>query len=259
MAYPAEVSELWGEFLTDGASHGHGVELYADSGQLVESVVDFLAAGLAVGAAGVVVATPGHLTEVVDGLAERGHEDPLLFTADAERTLDSLHADGELSEQAFEAVIGGLLDAAEAAAPAQPRVFGEMVDLLCLHGRVDHALALEELWEGLRRRRRFALLCGYRLDVFDPATQAGPLPAICNTHTHVLPAHDARRFDEAVTRALTEVVGPAVTRDIFYVVSRPLRSRRVPVAQDALRWLSTGFPVEAEQVLAAARQYYCAP
>ncbi|HZQ81330.1 MAG TPA: hypothetical protein VFB25_05090 [Gaiellaceae bacterium] len=131
-----------------------------------------------------------------------------------------------------------------------------MVDLLCIGGATEDAIALEELWEELRRRRTFALLCGYQLDVFDAKTQKAPLPEICNVHSHVLPAHDVDRFNRAVTRALTDVLGAPTARDIFYIVNRPLRARRVPVAQDALRWLAASFPASADEVLAAARRYY---
>ena len=50
---------------------------------------------------------------------------------------------------------------------------------------------VEQLWNQLARTRRFSLLCGYELDVFDPQAQAGALQAICRVHSHVLPAHDA--------------------------------------------------------------------
>jgi hypothetical protein len=96
------------------------------------------------------------------------------------------------------------------------------------------------------------------MDVFDAGTQKALLPEICNAHSHVLPAHDLTRFNESVLRALTEVLGAATTRDIYYIVNRPLRARRVPVAQDALRWLAVSFPQSAERVLETARGYYAA-
>lgn len=249
--------DSWGEFLADGQAAGHGVEIYTRDEELVDSVASYLVAGFAVDAPGVVVATPAHAAAISAELERRGlsHEAMLLF-ADAEETLDSLYEEGALSAAAFERVVGGLLDEAQAVTNGAPRAFGEMVDILCERRAVDDAIALEEMWEELRRRRPFSLLCGYRLDVFDAHTQKAPLPEICNVHSHVLPAHDLERFNEAVGRALTEVLGPATTRDIFYIVNRPLRARRVPVAQDALRWLAASFPTTADDVLAAARGYY---
>jgi hypothetical protein len=244
------VREPWEAFLADGAAPGHGVEIYVRDEELVESVVGFLRAGIEADAPGVVVATPEHAEAIL------ARFDGPLLVRDAARTLAALHEDGELSSARFGEVIGGVLDEAAEIAPGAPRVFGEMVDLLCRSGAAEEALALEGLWEELRGRRRFSLLCSYRLDVFDAETQRAPMPGICNAHSHVLPAHDLKRFNDAVARALVEVLGPQTTRDVYYIVERPLRGRRVPVAQDALRWLVSSFPAEATAVLEAARGYY---
>lgn len=250
------MQEPWKDFLGDGAAHGHGVEIYRDDAELVESVASFLAAGFEADAAGVVVARPEHTEAILAAIGERGYGDRPYLVADAAELLESLYEDGDLSATAFDREIGRLLDEAGAAASGTPRAFGEMVDLLCLRNNPTDAIALEELWEELRRRRPFSLLCGYKLDVFDVATQKAPMPEICNVHSHVLPAHDLQRFNDAVARALTDVLGPTTTRDIYYIVDRPRRARRVPVAQDALRWLVASFPAEAGPVLEAARGYY---
>jgi hypothetical protein len=44
-------------------------------------------------------------------------------------------------------------------------------------GLREEAIADEELWNRLARSRRFTLLCGYELDIFDPAAQAAVYPA----------------------------------------------------------------------------------
>lgn len=247
----------WGEFVSDGAAPGHGVEVYARDEELVDTVATFVAAGVAADASAVLVATPAHVAAIVEALERRGLVDPPLIVADAEQTLERILEAG-LEPEPFSEIVGELLDAAEATALGAPRAFGEMVDLLVQRHAIDEAIALEELWEELRRARPFSLLCAYRLDVFDEDAQRAPLPAICNVHSHVLPAHDPSRFDAAVRKALTEVLGPATTRDIYYIVDRPLRARRVPIAQDALRWLAASFPDTAGQVLEAARGYYAA-
>ena len=243
--------EPWDSFLEDGAAPGHGVEIYTRDEELVESVTAFLTAGFEADAAGVVIATPDHVEAIRAAVGASG----TLICADADETLAALFQDGMLSPERFEQIVGGLLDEAQLSRTGAPRAFGEMVDRLRLRGRAE-AMALEELWEEERRRRPFSLLCAYRLDVFDPAMQDGPLQQICNVHSHVMPAHDLPRFNNAVDCALTEVLGPRVTRDVYYIVDRPLRARRVPVAQDALRWLVASFPAEAPEVLAAARGYY---
>ena len=150
-------------------------------------------------------------------------------------------------------MVGGLVDEF---AGRPLRIFGEMVDLLSRRGRVDEAIELEELWNDLQRTRSFSLLCGYRLDVFDSAVQAGPLPSVCRVHSHVLPAHDDARFRSAVERALVDVLGPSKARDVLYIVGGTMRERRVPVAQDALRWVTANMPAQAERILTLARSLY---
>ena len=136
------------------------------------------------------------------------------------------------------------------------RIFGEIVDLLSRQGRVDDALALEALWNDLQLTRNFSLLCGYGLDIFDPSVQAGPLPSVCRVHSHVLPAHDDARFRNAVERALVDVLGPTKARDVLYIVGGTMREKRVPVAQDALRWVTANMPAQAERILTLARSLY---
>jgi len=251
----------WDRFVSGQDPSGHGAEIYTDADELAQSAALFLATGFEAGEAGLIVATAEHASAIVDALADRGWSaqaidaSARLLIADAENTLESITVDGRPSAEAFERVIGGLVDDL---AGGPLRIFGEMVDLLTRRGQVDEAIELEELWNGLQRTRRFSLLCGYRLDVFDSAVQAGPLPSVCRVHSHVLPAHDDARFRNAVDRALIEVLGPSQARDVLYIVGGTLREKRVPVAQDALRWVTANMPAQAERVLALARSLYAA-
>jgi hypothetical protein len=136
------------------------------------------------------------------------------------------------------------------------RVFGEMVDLLCVRGRQDAAFALEDMWNDLGRRRSFSLLCGYHLDVFDRESQARTLPQVCRMHSHVLPAPDPARLQRAVDLALEEVLGASEAGKVYVVVGRQLRADRVPTAQVLLMWISENMPALAERVLASARARY---
>ena len=249
----------WDRFVSGQDPSGHGAEIYSDDDELAQSVALFLATGFEAGEAGLVAATPEHVAAIADALAARGWSadrigsSAQLLISDAESTLESILVDGRLSAEAFERVIGGLVDEF---AGRPLRIFGEMVDLLSRRGQVDEAIELEELWNGLQRTRSFSLLCSYRLDVFDSAVQAGPLPSVCRVHSHVLPAHDAARFGSAVERALVDVLGPSKARDVLYIVGGTMRERRVPVAQDALRWVTANMPAQAERILTLARSLY---
>jgi hypothetical protein len=259
------VSRTWTGFLRGVPEPAHGVELYADLDDLAESVAGFLAAGFYDNEPAVVVARPEHLVRFEEALAASGWTRAeidargLLVVADAEATLDGLLDGGRPSPEAFERVVGGLLDLADALAPGRRvRVFGEMVDVLSERGSPEAAVALEELWNELARKRRFTLLCGYRLDPFDLAAQTGLLPRICRAHSHVRPAHDHERFSRAVDQALTEVLGRTQAGRVYYLVDAG-HDERVPASQLALMWVGANMPVLAERVFAAARTHYAAP
>lgn len=253
------MADPWGAFLAAGDSAAaHGVEIYRRDEDLVDTAATFLANGIVEGAPGIVVATSSHATAISRELAARGHDGSRLVFLDAHQALEEFVVDDAVSQAAFDRVLGGLLDLARRIGPGRIRLFGEVVGLLCERGERQAALAVEQLTEEALAQRPFAVLCGYRLDVFDPDLQRELVPAICNVHTNVLPAHDLPRFSLAVERALGEVLGPDRARDVYYVVDRPLRAQRVPVAQDALRYVTASFPSEAEAVLSTARGYYAA-
>jgi hypothetical protein len=253
-------NDAWADFLRGSAPSGHAVQIYADASELAASVSTYLAAGFDAGEPAVVVATPEHLTLFMAGLAAAGWREAriersgLLAVADAAEALAAIMAGFDMpSAQAFDEVIGGLLDRFP---NAQVRAFGEMVDLLCARGQPDAAIALEELWNDLGRRRRFSLLCGYRLNVFDRASQAGTLPDVCRSHSHVLPAPDPARLQRAVDQALEEVLGAAEAGKVYVLVGQQIRADRVPMPQVLLMWVSENMPALAERVLASARARY---
>jgi hypothetical protein len=242
----------------------HSVRVYRDSDELADTVVEYLVAGFETGTPAVLVATPEHRTLFMDGFAARGWDAGriakrgLLFDADAEATLAAIMQGGEApSAEAFGSVVGGLLDEAARRFPVRvPNAFGEMVDLLAHAGRAEAAMALEELWNDLGRRRRFSLLCGYRLDLFDRKAQAGLLPHVCGAHSHVMPTGDPERFARAVDLALDEVLGPIEAGKVYVLVGREAREARVPLAQLVLMWVSGNMPVLADRILGSARAHY---
>ena len=252
----------WTDFVL-GQSAGHAVQVYADLDELAGSVAAYLAAGFEAGEPAVVVATREHVTRFAEQLAAAGWDEQkiqanrLLILADAEATLAQF-TDGELpSAPAFESVIGGLLDqVAERFSCTRIRAFGEMADLLSERGQTEAAVKLEQLWNELARRRNFSLLCGYRVDVFDRATQVGLLPHVCAEHSHVLPAADPDRLSRAVDLALEEVLGSTDAGKVYLLVGERIREARVPVAQLVLMWVSANMPGLADRILASARTHY---
>jgi DcmR-like sensory protein len=257
------MAPTWTEFLRGHSHSAHAVEIYAEIGDLASSVASYLSAGFEGGEPALVVATEDHLSKFLEALASVGWDTEridghgLLLTADADATLAAFMSGASPSAAQFEWAVGGLLDRLQKRFPdCRIRAFGEMVDVLCERGQPAAALALEELWNDLARRRDFSLLCGYHLDVFDRASQVWPLPALCRLHSRVLPAHDSERLARAVDRALAEVLGPAEAGKVYVVAGEQAREDRVPLAQHALMWVSANMPVLADRILATARQHY---
>ena len=262
--YDRRISSTFSDLPSDGPNV-HAAEIYTEPRDLVDSVAAFLGAGIGSGAPGLVLATPEHVTLFREALHASGwdarslEDSGVLVVADAETTLDSIMEGGRPPPEAFRAVLGGLLDRAEAAAPGGvPRIFGEMVDLLSKRGQPSSAIALEVLWNSLAVERRFALLCGYELDVFDREAQTGPLPNVCRLHSHVRPASNYARFARAVDSALDEVLGRAEAGKIYVLLSAEIRAARVPLAQLILMWVSENMPALSSSILSRAKMYYAA-
>lgn len=258
--------QSWGDFLKVAGARAHGVQVYGDAADLAESVASYLAAGFERGQPGVLVATPEHLSLFADRLGARGwaleeaEGAGLVVLADAEETLASIVGPNGLERGRFEHVVGGLLDRVEHGPDDRPaRVFGEMVDLLCRREQADAADELERLWNALAEQRRFSLLCGYRLDVFDSRAQTETLPNICREHSHVLPARNYPRFARAVDNALREVLGPNQAATVYVLVSREAGHDQIPLAQSILMWVSRHLPQQSSQILASARTHYARP
>jgi hypothetical protein len=252
--------DAWNDFLVGRKPHGHAAHVYGELGELAESVSAYLTVGFELGEPAVLIARPEHLSEFMASLAGSGWDQAridragLLTVADAAETLGAIMDGGNTpSKRVFEEKLGGLLDLFPG---RHVRAFGEMVDLLSRDGRIEAAIALEELWNDLRRRRDFSLLCGYHLNVFDRAAQAGVLPDVCRTHSYILPALDPPRLTRAVDQALEEVLGAAEAGKVYVLVGQELRSDRIPMAQVLLMWVSANMPALAERVLASARARY---
>jgi hypothetical protein len=252
------VSLTWTE-----AQAAHAAQIYTESDELAESVAAYFAAGFEAGEPAILVATATHTSLVLERLAAAGWDAKridglgLLVRVDADATLEQI-MDGPLpADAAFERMATGLLDELASRFPeTRVRIYGEMVDVLCRRGQQSAAVALEQLWNRLARTRNFALLCGYRLDVFDRQAQVDTLRSVCNLHTHVAPSADTDRLAHAVDDALVGVLGAQGAGQVYSLVGSEIRERRVPPPQLALLWVSENMPMNAERILSAARTRY---
>lgn len=257
------MNSAWNEFLQPSAPAEHGAHVYRDVSELGQSVGTYLATGFDLGEPAVVIATPGHWSHFAERLAVCGwgqeelEEQELLWRVDADETLAALMVDGAPSRERFEQIVGGLMGQVEERFPGRRiRAFGEMVDLLSQRGDARSAAALEDFWNAEAAQRGFSLLCAYRLDVFDRATQASVLPEVCRSHSHIRPAGDPARLQRAVDSALDEALGADAGKVYALTADQRRESKAVPSAQLALMWVSAEMPAHAERILASARMKY---
>jgi hypothetical protein len=186
----------------------HAVQLYEDDAFLIEILARVVGEALESGDAVVTLATRHHQDALDERLALRridvgaARDLERYVTLDAETTVATLTADGEIGAEQFDATIVPALDrAARATVGGRVRAFGELVSLLWMRSRRDTALALEALWEKEQARRRgFSLLCAYPLTAFGSADDTPRFDAMCRHHTHVAPAESYATLDSAGAR-----------------------------------------------------------
>jgi signal transduction histidine kinase len=182
----------------------HTVQFYENEDYLASAVTDFVAAGLAIGEAAVVIATESHLEAIGRGLAAEGVDVASmcqrgrLSLLDARETLSQFMVGATPDAVRFRDVIGPVVESAVRRSDRPVvRLYGEMVDVLWKEGNADAALRLEELWNELGHSFRFSLLCGYAMDAFGASGDAEAFREICSRHTHVIPTERYTRADDA--------------------------------------------------------------
>ncbi len=171
----------------DVAGAGHSVAFWHRDEDLAESMVAYVANGLAAGEAVLVAATRAHHQLLEHRLAAIGLDPAAVKASGQYLPLDAgvLHDDlprlHHIDRVRFDALIGQTVEEVSSRWRAF-RVFGEIVDLYWRHSDDHLALELEACWNELRTRIPFPLLCGYELA---PGENAG---AICDCHDVVVSA-----------------------------------------------------------------------
>jgi hypothetical protein len=160
--------------------------------------------------------------------------------------------DGTPDWNSFHAVVGGLIAELRLQYPTV-RAYGEMVDILWQNGERDAAIRLEEYWNELGKLQTFSLFCAYFMDNLDAGTYGGPLECVCKVHTHLIPARDYGRFNEAVTEASRKVLDDPLSQMMISLAASRRPSTEMPLGQAVLLWLQRNMPRTAEKVLSEVR------
>lgn len=247
-----ETTANWSDLVRHPSHGDHMVHLYQDPAFLAEAVGEYVASGLRGGEAAVIIATRENrrLFEG-QGLAPGAG----LRMLDAEETLARFMSGGQPQWNAFLEAIGGLIAELRLQYPAV-RAYGEMVDVLWQRGEQDAAMRLEEYWNELTRLQTFSLLCAYRIDNLDRAAYGGPLECVCRTHTHLIPARDYGRFNDAVQAASTAVLDQPLAQMLLSLSASHRPATQMPLGQATLMWLAQNMPRTAERVLEQVRARY---
>ena len=244
----------WPELVRHAGDRDHMLQLYSDPDFLVESVVRYVGAGLAGGEAAIIIARPEHRERFIRGLAREGlHPSGALRFLDAETTLAGFLVNGTPEWTAFHRTLGGAI-AELRLRYRSVRAYGEMVDILWQRGQQRAALRLEEFWNELGCLQTFSLLCAYGIDPLEAASYGGgALEAVCKCHTHLIPARDYGRFNDAVIDASKEVLDQPLAQMLLSLAASTRLQTEMPLGQAALIWLKHNMPRTADRVLQEVR------
>ena len=158
----------------------HVVQFYESDVFLIDSVSRFVGGALTAREGSLVIATEDHRQAIHKKLVACGIDvaeavaNGRFVMLDAAETLATFMIDGAPDPHRFAEFIGNVV-ARVAEGGKRVRAFGEMVALLWAKGNRSAAIRLEELWNELAKTHRFALLCGYPINGFNAASDAGQL------------------------------------------------------------------------------------
>lgn len=248
--------------------------LFAESdAELVRVAGDRLAAGLASGAAEIVIATPEHRDSFVAAIRDAGLDpeaaarDGSLALLDAAETLAAFTGGGAFDARAFDRVVGSLVR--EAAAGRSVDAFGEMVALLWDAGRVAEAIELERAWEELLRETSATLLCAYPIRLVDDLETAPALRTVCGLHGRIVshdPLERSWRFDydlTAASRARRAVSSALRVRGVAEAVFYDVQSVLTELVGNALHHtrsaISVGLSVLPDRVVVRVEDQHPEP
>lgn len=190
---------FWGE-ISPGE---HLCQLYDDDTAMLDALEGFVAGGLDIGEAIIIIATPEHRAMLEKRVWARGHDlaalrrDDRYIDLDAQETLDKFmdNLDGQPwpDERKFQEAINAVLTRARWGGlhkndGRKVRAFGEMVALLWAQGHAGATVRLEHLWHQLCALKTFSLFCAYPRTGLSKHGDAA-VRDICDAHTRMIGVH----------------------------------------------------------------------
>ena len=255
----------WEQIIETAEPRGHLVQLYGNNQALIRNVSRYLWEGLKRGDGLLVIATEKHREaffrelQELDTDADAAVRDGRLVLLDAEETLAGFMVEGQPDWTRFERIVLAAMREVHARTGRTGlRAYGEMVGVLWTAGKFSAAIRLEQFWNQLLASNGFNLYCAYPIDVFHEDFQISAVDALLCDHTHLLPTAANGQLENAVNRAMDEILGAAEVEAIRLRVKDKHRSSwaMMPRAETIILCLRNAFPEKARAILARARQYY---
>ena len=236
----------------------HVLQLYQEESCLLDALAEFVAAGLRLEEAVLIVGSTPRWDLLIDRLQKSGVDARAhasrgqLKLYGAHVLLSNCATSGGFDRHKLSRLLGRALELARMRYE-RVRVFSELTDTRWRDGDRAGAAAIERVWKPLLGVHDFTLLCACPIDSLEGDTYDGTLQALCNAHTHVSPAHDEAGFEDAVNGAVAEVLDTQLVRMLEALSAAYRPSAHMPPGQAMLFWLTDHMPRTAEKVMRRAR------
>lgn len=169
------------------------VSYYYSDRSLITSLNHYIGAGLAVGDACIVIATPNHIKKLNKELAKNldfsldEARNTNYIAVNAEAILADFIKNGRIDKKKFYSIFGQIIKEAEK--KGKPiRAYGEMVSVLWENGHKASAIRLEKIWNEIAQKHSFALFCAYPQYLFDKQNHERSVIDICHSQRPALSA-----------------------------------------------------------------------
>lgn len=169
----------------------HVVHFYRSKEELATQAGSYLAEAIQSGGVAIVIASEKHQLAFERRLAEAGIDvsaarvSGAWLVVDAEEALSQFTVNDKPEVGRFDAVIGKLIR--QAVGSGRPvRAYGEMVAMLWEAGLLTAAIELEELWNELIRKEKFALLCAYPAGPTAGEQHSAAFTEVCRLHAAIV-------------------------------------------------------------------------
>src|SRR2546427_12424548 len=186
----------------------HGLQLYQEESCLLDALAEFVAEGLRVEEGVVVIGSTPRWDLLLERLRSDGVDAHARVLRGQLRLLGTHLLRASLANrQRFNELASGALSLARARFE-RVRVFSELTDALWRDGDRANAHVVERYWRPLLNVHGFKLLCACPIDSLEGQAYDGSLQTLCAAHSHVHPAVDEVRFEEAVSGEVAAVRVP---------------------------------------------------